>query len=102
MDGDSYFLMGDNRYNDTRGKLFIPEKDKWVPLNKLKSVYEVVKRDELFGKVIAIHYENYKVHNKQHPNFQIQRNAPAYEFVKKDKKFGVYPNSAFDDLFGNQ
>ncbi len=104
LDGNSYFLIGDNRYYDVRGKIFSAkpgEQRTWHPINSTQEqVYAVVKREDLFGKVIGVHYENFKEQNKQYPNKQIQRSDRSYAFVTKNQKFGFNPSSKLKDIFG--
>jgi len=104
LDKDSYFLMGDNRYFDKGGKIFARKKDseerEWRAITPKNRIYLVVKRNKLYGKVVAVHYESHKEYNKQHPEEQVQRKFRSYAFAGRNKKFGFNPRPFEEKLFG--
>lgn len=103
LDKNSYFVIGDNRYYDKRGKLRIKGKNGgeiWRDIsdNCKNYAYLTVSRDEILGKIIAIHYENYKFYNT--PNKKISRNNIGYAFTKKHKKFEFNSSSLHEYWYG--
>jgi len=108
LDGNSYFLIGDNRYYDKRGEIFTKDKngkEYWKSISiypdieRNSKIYLVLKRDDLFGKVIAVHYDNFKFNNK-YLNKEVSRNNISYRFALGNKKFGFNSSSIFEEIFG--
>ena len=108
LDSDSYFLMGDNRYYDKRSKILIKDKKNnktWKTITfypnteRNSNVYLTLRKDELLGKVIAVHYDNFKFNNK-YSDIKVLRSNISYIFATKNKKFGFNPSSQFENIFG--
>lgn len=95
LDENSYLLMGDNRYYTKGGKVLTSKED----LSKTPEIYQIVNKRDIWGKIIAIHYDNYNFDNK-FINKKIERNDESYVFIKKDGKFGFNPSSKFKKIFG--
>ena len=104
LDNNSYFLMGDNRFYDKKGEIFIKDKNGntfWKPISAHfgNEIYMTVKRNELFGKVIGVHYYNFKVNNK-YSDKKVSRKDISYTFALRNKKFGFNPSSVYENIFG--
>lgn len=104
LNNNSYFLMGDNRLYDKKGKIFAKDKNgnmSWKPISAHfdNEIYMIIQRDELFGKVIGVHYDNFKVNNK-YSDKKVSRKNISYKFAFMNKKFGFNPSSVFENIFG--
>lgn len=104
LDNNSYFLMGDNRFYDKKGEILIKDKNGnmyWKPISVpfYNEINMTIKRNELFGKVIGVHYDNFKVNNKYSDN-KLSRKDISYAFAFRNKKFGFNPSSVCEKIFG--
>ena len=87
-------LIGDNRYYTKGGKYLTENKNL-----STTDIYQVIDKKDVWGKVVVIHYDNYKLNNKYSSN-KIERKDISYSFIKKDSKFGFNPSSKLEKLFG--
>lgn len=94
FDKNSYLLIGDNRYYTKGGKYLTQNKNL-----STTDIYQITDNKDIFGKVVVIHYDNYKLNNKYSSN-KVERKDISYSFIKKDSKFGFNPGSRLEKIFG--